>query len=92
MWGIQRLCLGRDRAAPLPSAIQGLTQSGFKGPFALADGRVVHDAGGSEAQELAFALAAGVAYLRALESRGIALDAARRHGLCRGSAPTPTNS
>ena len=29
---------------------------GFKGPFALADGRVVHDAGGSEAQELAFAL------------------------------------
>ena len=34
-----------------------------------ADGRVVHDAGGSEAQELAFALAAAVAYLRALRSR-----------------------
>ena len=51
---------------------------GFRGPFAVADGRVVHDAGGSEAQELAFALASAVAYLRALEAGGIALDAARR--------------
>ena len=51
---------------------------GFKGPFAAADGRVVHDAGGTEAQELAFALAAAVAYLRAFEAGGIALDAARR--------------
>ena len=50
---------------------------GFKGPFALADGRPVHDAGGSEAQELAFALAVAVAYLRALEAGGIALDVAR---------------
>jgi methylmalonyl-CoA mutase len=43
----------------------------------LADGRPVHDAGGSEAQELAFALALGLAYLRALEAGGIALDSAR---------------
>jgi methylmalonyl-CoA mutase len=50
---------------------------GFRGPFALADGRPVHDAGGSEAQELAFALAAAVAYLRAMEAGGIALDTAR---------------
>ena len=50
---------------------------GFKGPFALADGRPVHDAGGSEAQELAFALAAAVAYLRALEAGRMALDMAR---------------
>src|SRR5882724_11075091 len=41
---------------------------GFNGPFAFADGRVIHDAGGSEAQELAYALAIGVAYLRALEA------------------------
>ena len=41
---------------------------GFKGPFAVADGRVIHDAGGSEVQELAFVLAAGVAYLRAMEA------------------------
>ena len=50
----------------------------LQGPFASADGRVVHNAGGTEAQELAFALAAAVAYLRALEAGGIALDAARR--------------
>jgi methylmalonyl-CoA mutase len=49
---------------------------GFKGPFVLADGRPVHDAGGSEAQELAFALALAVAYLRTLED-GISLDHAR---------------
>jgi methylmalonyl-CoA mutase len=59
------------------SAVQGLAAMGFKGPFAAADGRVVHDAGGSEVQELAFALAAGVAYLRAIEQSGTALDAAQ---------------
>ena len=39
--------------------------------------RVIHNAGGSEAQELAYALAVAVAYLRALEAGGIALDGAR---------------
>jgi len=58
-------------------AVQGLAALGFKSPIAAADGRVVHDAGGSEVQELAFALAAGVAYLRAIEQSGIALDAAQ---------------
>src|ERR1700712_1984714 len=62
---------------PFAEMIAGLIGRGFKGPFALADGRPVHDAGGSEAQELAFALAIAVAYLRALEAGGIALDAAR---------------
>jgi methylmalonyl-CoA mutase len=37
---------------------------------------VIHNAGGSEAQELAFALASAVAYLRALEQSGMALQAA----------------
>src|SRR5712672_2789953 len=55
-------------------AIKGLAGIGFKGPFAVADGRVIHDAGGSEVQELAFVLAAGVAYLRALEDAGVALE------------------
>jgi methylmalonyl-CoA mutase len=50
---------------------------GFRGPFALADGRPVHDAGGSEAQELACALAIAVSYLRAFEEAGMTLDAAR---------------
>jgi methylmalonyl-CoA mutase len=58
-------------------AIKGLAALGFKGPFAAADGRVVHDAGGSEVQELAFVLASGLAYLRALESAGVAVEDAR---------------
>jgi methylmalonyl-CoA mutase len=59
------------------SAVKGLAALGFKSPIVAADGRVVHDAGGSEAQELAFALAAGVAYLRAIEQSGVPLDAAQ---------------
>jgi methylmalonyl-CoA mutase len=58
-------------------AIKGLTGLGFKGPFAPADGRVIHDAGGSEVQELAFVLATAVAYLRAIESAGVALEDAQ---------------
>jgi methylmalonyl-CoA mutase len=58
--------------------VKELADQGFRGPFAVADGRVIHNAGGSEAQELAFALANAVTYLRALEARGIPLDAARR--------------
>ena len=65
-------------AAPVFSAaIMELAAQGFRGPFACADGRLIHNAGGSEAQELAYMLAAAVAYLRALEAAGIALDAAR---------------
>jgi methylmalonyl-CoA mutase len=63
-----------EMAPALAKIIGDLMGRGFKGPFALADGRPVHDAGGSEAQELAFALAVAVAYLRALEAGGIALD------------------
>jgi len=44
----------------------------------LADGRPFHEAGSSEAQELAAVLAVGLAYLRALEDGGIALDDARK--------------
>jgi methylmalonyl-CoA mutase len=58
-------------------AIKGLAAMGFKGPFAVADGRVIHDAGGSEVQELGFVLATAVAYLRALEDAGVALENAR---------------
>jgi methylmalonyl-CoA mutase len=66
-----------ELAGPFAQMIGELMQRGFRGPFVLADGRPVHDAGGSEAQELAFALALAVDYLRALESGGIALDRAR---------------
>src|SRR3954452_16022183 len=50
---------------------------GIKGPLAAADGRVIHDAGGSEVQELVFVLASGVAYLRAIEQAGVSLDDAQ---------------
>jgi methylmalonyl-CoA mutase len=60
------------------AVISDLAGRGFRGPFAPADGRVIHNAGGSEAQELAYVLAVAVQYLRALEAGGIALDAARR--------------
>jgi methylmalonyl-CoA mutase len=70
---------------PWPALAQGFTamvrelaDHGFRGPFAVADGRIIHNAGGSEAQELAFAIASGVAYLRALDAAGMPLDAARR--------------
>jgi methylmalonyl-CoA mutase len=55
-----------------------LSGQGFRGPFAAADGRVIHNAGGSEAQELAFAIASAIQYLRALAAGGIELAAARR--------------
>ncbi len=72
--------------AAVTGAIKGLAGIGFKGRFAVADGRVIHDAGGSEVQELAFVLAAGVAYLRALESAGVALDDAQSMVYARLSA------
>src|SRR5258705_6977245 len=72
--------------AAVTGAIKGLAGIGFKGPFAVADGRVIHDAGGSEVQELAFVLAAGVAYLRALESAGVALEDAQSMVYARLSA------
>jgi methylmalonyl-CoA mutase len=55
-----------------------LVAKGFDKGLIAADGRVVHAAGGSPAQELAFALASGVAALRALEAAGLSLDAARK--------------
>ena len=57
--------------------VASLAKQGFKSPLAAADGRIVHNAGGSEAQELAYTLAVAVAYLRALEGADIALEAAR---------------
>lgn len=57
--------------------LHDLSARGFTGRTFLADARPVHEAGASEAQELAFVLASGVAYLRALEAGGHGLDAAR---------------
>jgi methylmalonyl-CoA mutase len=67
-----------DVAASHASIIRDLTEQGFAGPFVVADGRVVHAAGGTEAQELGYVLASAIAYLRMLESAGFALDQARQ--------------
>jgi methylmalonyl-CoA mutase len=61
----------------LAAAVRKFSDQGFRGPFVVADGRIIHNAGGSEAQELAFAIAAAVDCLRALEAGGMTLDAAR---------------
>ncbi|WP_407165478.1 methylmalonyl-CoA mutase family protein [Bradyrhizobium sp. ORS 111] len=66
-----------DYEKPFGKVVSGLIKRGFKGPFVLADGRPVHDAGGSDVQELAFTLAVALAYLRMLEAAVIDLDAAR---------------
>jgi methylmalonyl-CoA mutase len=58
--------------------VGSLAKQGFKSPLTAADGRLIHNAGGSEAQELAYVIAVAVAYLRALEASGTALDTARR--------------
>jgi methylmalonyl-CoA mutase len=58
--------------------VGGLAKQGFKSQLATADGRIVHNAGGSEAQELAYVLAVAVAYLRAFEGAGVPPDAGRR--------------
>jgi methylmalonyl-CoA mutase len=67
----------QDIAPAVTGAAKKLADAGFKGPCVVADGRVIHDAGGSEAQELAFVLACATDYLRALESAGVPLDDAR---------------
>jgi len=52
-------------------------RAGFVHGVVVADARVVHAAGGTEAQELGFALAAAIAYLRALTAGGLDIVEAR---------------
>jgi methylmalonyl-CoA mutase len=73
-----RMPLPWSKTAPLMAGlIRKLADAGFKGPFAVGDSRVIHAAGGSEVQELAYALAGAVAYLGALDDAGMSLAAAR---------------
>lgn len=58
--------------------LQALARAGLAQKLAAADGRVIHNAGGSEAQELAFAMAVALAYLRAMQTAEIPLEQARR--------------
>ena len=59
------------------NTVSTLQDQGFKGPMLRIDARAFHEAGASEAQELAAALAVGVAYLRTLEAHGHSLESAR---------------
>jgi methylmalonyl-CoA mutase len=60
----------------MADTIHDLAADGFGGQAALADGRPWHEAGASEAEELACVLATAVLYLRTLEKSGFDLDAA----------------
>jgi methylmalonyl-CoA mutase len=66
----------KELAPAFAAMIAEFAGDGFRGPFAVADGRVIHNAGGSQTQELAFALASAVAYFRAFAEHGMPLDRA----------------
>lgn len=66
-----------DTALRMASMLEDLRARGFSGHAFAADSRPWHEAGASEAQELAGVLASGVLTLRALEKGGVELDAAR---------------
>jgi methylmalonyl-CoA mutase len=61
----------------IAETIANLKGRGFAGPFLAADGRIWHEAGATEAQELGAVLATAVTYLRLLEAEGLALAEAR---------------
>jgi methylmalonyl-CoA mutase len=77
-----------ETATRLGELVVELASAGFKGPFAVADGRAIHNAGGAEMQELGYVLAVATLYLRALAGCGIALDDARKMIFFRLSADT----
>ncbi|MBZ0215291.1 MAG: methylmalonyl-CoA mutase subunit beta [Fimbriimonadaceae bacterium] len=67
----------RDEKIPqFADMIEALNKRSFGGRIALADGRVWHAGGASEAQELAGMLAAALAYFRTFEQAGIPLEKA----------------
>ncbi len=66
-------------ASAAVTTLTGLAES-FTGTLALADGRIWHAAGASEAQELAAVLATAIEHLRLIEAAGID-DAAARIGV-----------
>jgi len=69
---------GSDKmAVNIGASVNDLIGKGFGGPFVVADGRIIHNSGGSEAQELGFVLSSAIFYLRALEAAGISLEDAR---------------
>ena len=82
-WEIAK-CPCAPGADPLMKLVTGTLESTLKVAFdelAKADAiavnsRIYHNAGGNAVQELAFALATGVEYLRQAEQRGVSIDVA----------------
>ncbi len=72
-----------DCPGPIQSHVFLAAETGARwaGPYAkasffLASGRVVHEAGGSEGQELAFALASALTYAKAMVRSGLSMSEA----------------
>ncbi len=76
--GVAMQAVAEDQAALAALVAPNGAWAGSPATVFLADGRWAHEAGGSEAQELAVMLASAVAYLRALEAAGLAPDAGLR--------------
>ncbi len=78
---VAAVATGRLADAKASAAKLADLAAGFEGTLALADGRIWHAAGASEAQELAVVLATVIEHLRLFEAQGIAPgDAAVRIG------------
>ena len=58
----------------------------------MASGRVAHEAGGGEAEELGFAAASAIAYAKALVAAGLPIGRGLRPHHPGPVAPTPTTS
>ncbi len=60
-----------EQANTLATLVGRLAARGYDGPFATADGRLVHAAGGTASMELGYALASLLALIRALLDAGV---------------------
>ncbi|MFC7396012.1 methylmalonyl-CoA mutase family protein [Chelatococcus sp. GCM10030263] len=67
-----------ETARSLGKQVKDLRQRGFQGAVLRADGRPYHEAGASDAQELAAVVATALAYLRATEAGGLDLGDASK--------------
>ena len=63
-----------ERVADLFPCLQTLAAAGFRRPFATLDARLYHEAGASEAQEIAAILAGAIWWLREADKAGAAPD------------------
>jgi methylmalonyl-CoA mutase len=66
-----------DAADTAMRCVSTLVERGFNGPILRADGRLWHEAGASDVDELACLCATLTTYMRLLESHGYGLDDAR---------------